>query len=52
MFKVWLHIEEIDDDGEALEPDIGLPEELGAFETLGEAEAAVEYVIAGFKAED
>ncbi len=39
-FKVWVHIEEIDDDGEP-KGDVGLPEFLGDFDELEDAESFV-----------
>lgn len=37
-FKVWIHIEEIDDDADLCE-DVGEPWAVGEFDTLEEAEA-------------
>jgi len=36
-YKVWIHVEEIDEEEDTYE-DVGLPEELGVFSTLEEAE--------------
>ena len=46
MYKVWLHIEEIGDDGEALEPDIGLPDEVGEFDTEEAARTEIRAILA------
>ncbi len=36
-YKVWVHVEEIDDDGEAVETEPAEPRELGEFDELDEA---------------
>lgn len=39
-YKVWVHVEEIDEDGDSYE-DIGLPDSIGEFNTIEEAESLV-----------
>ncbi len=39
-YKVWIHIEEIDEDNDSYE-DVDLPEPVGEFEALADAEALV-----------
>ncbi len=40
QFKVWVHIEEIDESADKYE-DVGLPEPLASYDTLQEAQALV-----------
>lgn len=44
-FNVWLHIEEINSDRDALEPDVGLPEKVGEYPTLVVAQGVVANVM-------
>jgi hypothetical protein len=43
-FKVWIHIEELEDD-EALEEEPEMPELVGTYSTLDEAKAAIESML-------
>ena len=46
-YKVWIHIEEIDEEAGTYE-DQGLPESCGEFKTLEEAEQHVAQIINAF----
>ena len=43
-FKVWIHIERIDEENDSYE-DEGLPESVGTFDTLEEAESLVGQIV-------
>ena len=46
-YKIWVHIEEIDEDNDSYE-DQGLPESCGEFGTLEEAESKVASIVDAF----
>lgn len=44
-YKVWLHIEEIDEDGDPTEDEPTMPEQLGEYDALDEAQAVIDAVM-------
>lgn len=46
QYKVWIHIEEIDEDQDEYN-EVNLPEEIGCFDTLQEAEDFAAAISAG-----
>jgi len=44
-YKIWIHIEELDEYGDSLEDEPTLPEQYGEFYTLDEAQEALALII-------